>query len=41
MSATYDEIAVGRLRHMNLSAWVLAELKRELRRYDINLGEWK
>ena len=34
-------IAVGRLRHMNLTRGVLAELKRELRRYDISLGEWK
>jgi len=34
-------IAVGRLRHMDLPHWALANLKRELKNYDIIKGRWK
>ena len=34
-------LAVGRLRRSKVSHHVLAELKRELRDYNIHTGRWK
>jgi hypothetical protein len=35
------EMARGKLRHIGLSSYVLADLKRELNRFDINKMRWK
>ena len=35
------KLIIGRLRSIKTPSWVLAELKRELRDYNIHTGQWK
>jgi len=40
MADRFARMLIGRLRKVN-SCWVLAELKRELKDYNIHTGQWK